>query len=117
MSDATDSPSGVTISPAKPCAIEGIALATSSMPSLTISTECRALLAPAVAQAQTDKLEHICRKLRLKPGDRLLDIGCGWGALAIRAARRGRRDRLHCPQHPRTDGRFDLDRSGSRGVG
>ncbi|WP_019587915.1 SAM-dependent methyltransferase [Deinococcus apachensis] len=37
-------------------------------------------------QAQTAKLEHICRKLRLKPGERLLDIGCGWGGLAIYAA-------------------------------
>ncbi|CAN7681043.1 class I SAM-dependent methyltransferase [Bosea sp. LjRoot90] len=37
-------------------------------------------------RAQTDKLEMICRKLRLKPGDRLLDIGCGWGALVCYAA-------------------------------
>jgi cyclopropane-fatty-acyl-phospholipid synthase len=29
--------------------------------------------------AQAAKLEHICRKLRLHPGERLLDIGCGWG--------------------------------------
>lgn len=38
-----------------------------------------------IDQAQKDKLELICRKLRLKPGDRLLDIGCGWGALLIYA--------------------------------
>lgn len=39
-----------------------------------------------VAQAQHDKLEMVCRKLRLKPGERFLDIGCGWGALLCHAA-------------------------------
>jgi cyclopropane-fatty-acyl-phospholipid synthase len=38
--------------------------------------------------AQEQKLDHICRKLRLKPGDRLLDIGCGWGTLVMHAAER-----------------------------
>ncbi|WP_073949683.1 SAM-dependent methyltransferase [Streptomyces kebangsaanensis] len=38
-------------------------------------------------QAQHDKLELICRKLDLKPGRRLLDVGCGWGSMAIHAAR------------------------------
>ncbi len=38
--------------------------------------------------AQKAKLEHICRKLRLKPGERLLDIGCGWGGLVQYAAAR-----------------------------
>ena len=37
--------------------------------------------------AQFQKLDMICRKLRLKAGERLLDIGCGWGALAIHAAK------------------------------
>ena len=36
--------------------------------------------------AQERKLEYICRKLRLRPGDRLLDIGCGWGGLIVWAA-------------------------------
>jgi len=38
--------------------------------------------------AQEAKLEHTCRKLRLKPGERLLDIGCGWGGLIMYAAER-----------------------------
>jgi cyclopropane-fatty-acyl-phospholipid synthase len=37
-------------------------------------------------QAQLQKLDHICTKLMLAPGEKFLDIGCGWGALAIRAA-------------------------------
>ncbi|MEO7344567.1 MAG: cyclopropane-fatty-acyl-phospholipid synthase family protein [Methylotenera sp.] len=38
-------------------------------------------------KAQLAKLDHICRKLLLKPGDHFLDIGCGWGALVIHAAK------------------------------
>ena len=38
--------------------------------------------------AQLQKLDHICRKLRLAPGERLLDIGCGWGGLLFHAAER-----------------------------
>lgn len=38
--------------------------------------------------AQERKLDYICRKLRLRRGERLLDIGCGWGALLVHAARR-----------------------------
>jgi cyclopropane-fatty-acyl-phospholipid synthase len=43
--------------------------------------------ADSLDTAQRNKLEHVCRKLRLKPGERLLDIGCGWGALICWAAR------------------------------
>jgi cyclopropane-fatty-acyl-phospholipid synthase len=38
-------------------------------------------------QAQANKYELICRKLGLEPGKRLLDIGCGWGSMAIHAAK------------------------------
>ncbi|GGS30324.1 cyclopropane-fatty-acyl-phospholipid synthase [Streptomyces humidus] len=40
------------------------------------------------ADAQRAKLELICRKLALKPGARLLDVGCGWGSLTLHAAQR-----------------------------
>jgi cyclopropane-fatty-acyl-phospholipid synthase len=39
-----------------------------------------------IDRVQRDKLEMICRKLRLEPGETLLDIGCGWGALSCYAA-------------------------------
>ena len=38
--------------------------------------------------AQEAKLDHLCRKLRLRPGERLIDIGCGWGGLVCWAAER-----------------------------
>ncbi|HEY0527774.1 MAG TPA: cyclopropane-fatty-acyl-phospholipid synthase family protein [Gemmatimonadaceae bacterium] len=38
-----------------------------------------------LATAQINKLNHICAKLRLEPGERLLDIGCGWGGLVMHA--------------------------------
>jgi cyclopropane-fatty-acyl-phospholipid synthase len=40
----------------------------------------------SLAAAQLNKLDLICRKLHLEPGMRLLDIGCGWGALIMHAA-------------------------------
>ncbi|MFI4954107.1 MAG: class I SAM-dependent methyltransferase [Burkholderiales bacterium] len=42
--------------------------------------------ADTLDQAQAQKLDHICRKLMLKPGETLLDIGCGWGGLIFWAA-------------------------------
>lgn len=49
---------------------------------------CAAFLDPSepLSDAQRRKLDLICRKLQLSPGQRLLDVGCGWGALAIHAA-------------------------------
>ncbi len=42
-----------------------------------------------IDRAQANKIDHILRKVQLQAGDRLLDVGCGWGALIIRAAERG----------------------------
>ncbi|HVR45548.1 MAG TPA: cyclopropane-fatty-acyl-phospholipid synthase family protein [Candidatus Binatia bacterium] len=44
--------------------------------------------AESLDDAQSAKLDYTLRKLRLRPGERLLDIGCGWGALVVRAAER-----------------------------
>jgi cyclopropane-fatty-acyl-phospholipid synthase len=38
-------------------------------------------------EAQQAKLEHVCRKLQLQPGERVVEAGCGWGALALHMAR------------------------------
>jgi cyclopropane-fatty-acyl-phospholipid synthase len=38
-------------------------------------------------QAQLAKLDHVCRKLRLRPGDRVVEAGCGWGYLGIHMAK------------------------------
>lgn len=37
-------------------------------------------------QAQLAKMDHVCRKLRLRPGERVIEAGCGWGALALHMA-------------------------------
>lgn len=38
-------------------------------------------------QAQIAKMDHVCRKLQLKPGDRVVEAGCGWGGLALHMAK------------------------------
>jgi len=43
--------------------------------------------ATTLEEAQRTKLELVCTKLALTPGDRVLDVGCGWGSFAIHAAR------------------------------
>ncbi len=55
----------------------------------TMSYSCAVFDPPTLAleAAQTEKIDRLCRKLRLEPGLRLLEIGTGWGALAIHAAR------------------------------
>jgi cyclopropane-fatty-acyl-phospholipid synthase len=44
--------------------------------------------------AQERKLDYVCGKLRLRGGERLLDIGCGWGGLVLHAATRWRAEAL-----------------------
>ena len=41
----------------------------------------------SLEQAQIAKMDHVCRKLELKPGDRVVEAGCGWGALALHMAK------------------------------
>jgi len=40
----------------------------------------------SLEEAQEEKVDLVCRKLELKPGDRLLDVGCGWGQMVVHAA-------------------------------
>jgi len=39
-----------------------------------------------LAEAQVAKLDHVCRKLRLRPGQKVIEAGCGWGSLAVHMA-------------------------------
>lgn len=57
-------------------------------PTLVYSCACFESEADSLDQAQTRKLELICRKLRLQPGERFFDFGCGWGSLILHAAGR-----------------------------
>ena len=55
----------------------------------TMTYSCALFPTPdtSLDEAQELKYEHVCRKLGLQPGQRLLDIGCGWGGMVLHAAR------------------------------
>ncbi|MFN2568616.1 MAG: class I SAM-dependent methyltransferase [Candidatus Dormibacteria bacterium] len=55
--------------------------------SLTYSCAYYATTEDTLEAAQAAKLDIVCRKLRLQPGERLLDVGCGWGSLLAHSAR------------------------------
>jgi cyclopropane-fatty-acyl-phospholipid synthase len=55
--------------------------------SMTYSCAIFSRGARTLEEAQATKLELVCSKLALSPGDRVLDVGCGWGSFAIHAAR------------------------------
>jgi cyclopropane-fatty-acyl-phospholipid synthase len=56
-------------------------------PSMAYSCAYFTSSSDSLAQAQHHKLDLVCRKLDLRPGMRLLDVGCGWGSMIIHAAR------------------------------
>lgn len=56
-------------------------------PSMVYSCAYFAEPGATLEEAQRDKLDLVCRKLGLSDGDRLLDVGCGWGSMAMHAAR------------------------------
>lgn len=55
----------------------------------TMTYSCAYFSSPdqPLEEAQRDKHELVCRKLRLRPGERVLDVGCGWGSFLLHAAR------------------------------
>ncbi|MEH3142779.1 MAG: class I SAM-dependent methyltransferase [Mycobacterium kyogaense] len=58
-------------------------------PSMTYTCACYPNLDASLEEAQDNKYRLVFEKLRLKPGDRLLDVGCGWGGMVRYAARHG----------------------------
>lgn len=69
-----------------------------------------------IGEAQRAKMDHVCRKLELRPGQRVVEAGCGWGALAIHMAREyGARVRAFNISHEQV--RFARERAAALGLG
>lgn len=67
-------------------------------------------------EAQVAKMDHVCRKVRLQPGDRVVEAGCGWGSLALHMAMRyGARVRAFNISREQVE--FARRRAGELGVG
>ncbi|MCB1264403.1 MAG: class I SAM-dependent methyltransferase, partial [Mycobacterium sp.] len=58
-------------------------------PSMTYTCACYPDAGATLEEAQANKYRLVFEKLRLRPGDRLLDVGCGWGGMVRHAARKG----------------------------
>lgn len=58
-------------------------------PSMAYTCACYPDTTATLEEAQSNKFRLVFEKLRLRPGDRLLDVGCGWGEMVRHAARRG----------------------------
>ena len=61
-------------------------------PSMTYTCACYPDADASLEEAQENKYRLVFEKLRLQPGDRLLDVGCGWGGMVRYAARHGVQD-------------------------
>lgn len=70
----------------------------------------------SLEEAQTAKLDYICRKLRVERGERFLDIGCGWGGLLFHAAEHYGASCTGCTLSP-SQVEFVQEKLGNRGLG
>ena len=70
--------------------------------------------AATLEEAQIAKMDHVCRKLRLRPGERVVEAGCGWGALALHMARA---TACTCARSTSRASRFDYARERARREG
>lgn len=71
----------------------------------------------ALADAEAAALDRVCRRAGIEAGQRVLDLGCGWGALSLWVASRYPGTRVTAVSHSSAQGRFIRERAGERGLG